>query len=127
MNELFEPHRQHSTNACIFCRIARREAPADIVFRDEKITAFWDANPAAPVHILLIPNNHIHSINEIKPEDEEIIGHLFTAAAHIARTQGIEESGYRIVANTGKNAGQTVMHLHFHLIGGTHLGHHLNW
>lgn len=127
MNKKFEPFTQHPEDTCIFCQIARGEVSADIVFRDETITAFWDANPAAPVHILLIPNKHIPSIKDIKPGDEEMIGHLFTAAAHVARTQGLAESGFRLIANTGPNAGQTVMHLHFHLIGGIHLGHHLKW
>ena len=127
MKKIFEPFSQQPEDACIFCQIARGEVPADIVFRDETTTAFWDANPAAPVHILLIPNKHIPSINDIEPDDEAILGHIFTAAAHVARTQGIAESGFRLVANTGPNAGQTVMHLHFHLIGGKHLGHHLKW
>ncbi len=112
---------------CIFCRIIRAEIPADIVYRDEIVTAFWDANPRTPVHILIVPNQHIHSVNEISQEDEAAIGHIFSVARHIARTQNIHKSGYRLVTNTGDDGGQSVFHLHFHLMGGRPLGHFSQW
>jgi histidine triad (HIT) family protein len=105
-------------NHCIFCRIIAGEAPADILYADERATAFRDIHPVAPVHILIVPNQHIASVNDLQPEDEPWIGHLFTVARQLAREQGIHETGYRLILNTGRNAGQAVFHLHLHLIGG---------
>lgn len=105
-------------NHCIFCRIIAGEAPADILYADERATAFRDIHPVAPVHILIVPNHHIASVNDLQPEDEPWIGHLFTVARQLAREQGIHETGYRLILNTGRNAGQAVFHLHLHLIGG---------
>ncbi len=103
---------------CIFCKIVQNELPATIVHRDEQATAFRDTHPAAPVHILIVPNKHIRSVNEISPEDEPVIGHLFSVARQLAAQEGIAESGYRLITNTGVHGGQTVFHFHLHLLGG---------
>jgi histidine triad (HIT) family protein len=106
---------------CPFCRIIRGEAPSAIVYRDEEVTAFRDIHPAGPSHILIVPNRHIISVNEIAPEDEGLVGRLFSVARQLAAQEGIAKSGYRILTNTGPDAGQAVFHLHFHLIGGQRL------
>ncbi|MGE5251270.1 MAG: histidine triad nucleotide-binding protein [Bacteroidota bacterium] len=103
---------------CLFCRIVRGDAPASIVYRDEEVTAFRDIRPAGPTHILIVPNQHITSVNEIAPEDEHLVGRLFSIARQLAAQEGVAQSGYRILTNTGPDAGQAVFHLHFHLIGG---------
>jgi histidine triad (HIT) family protein len=103
--------------SCIFCQIAARNLPAEIIYQDEQITAFRDIHPKAPVHILIIPNHHIPSMNEIRPEDEAIIARMFTLIPRLAEQEGIKESGYRLVVNTGPHGGQTVFHLHVHLLG----------
>jgi len=108
---------------CIFCRIIRGEAPGTILYRDEQATAFRDAHPAAPVHILIVPNRHIISINELTPDEEPLIGHLFKVAKQLADQEGIKEDGYRLIVNTGAHGGQTVPHLHLHLIGGQRMRH----
>lgn len=103
---------------CIFCKIANGELDSTIVFEDEKCVAFEDLDPQAPTHILVIPRVHIESMNEADPEHREILGHLLLTAAEIAREKGIAESGYRTVINTNSAGGQTVFHLHLHLLGG---------
>jgi histidine triad (HIT) family protein len=103
---------------CIFCRIIHDQAPARVIFRDSLVTAFHDIHPVAPVHILIVPNKHISSVNEIQEEDEQLIGYLFWVAKTIASQLGIAESGYRCIINTGPDSGQAVFHLHLHLIGG---------
>jgi histidine triad (HIT) family protein len=115
----------YSMSDCIFCRIARSEAQATIVHRDEQVTAFRDIHPAAPVHILIVPNRHIESVNSLEPEDEVLVGHLFTVAGQLAAQEGIAKDGYRLIMNTGANGGQTVSHLHVHLLGGRHMQHPL--
>ncbi len=112
---------------CIFCRIIRGELVADIVYKDDIATAFWDASPKAPVHILIVPNQHIQSVNEISQVDEAVFGHLFSVARHIAQMQNIHQSGYRLVTNVGVDGGQSIFHLHLHLLGGRRLGHFSNW
>lgn len=107
---------------CIFCKIIKREIPADIVYEDEEIIAFKDINPAAPVHILVIPKKHISSLAEIQVEDEKVIGKIYTKINEIAEAQGVKEKGYRVIVNCGKDGGQEVMHLHFHLLAGKQLG-----
>ncbi len=102
----------------IFSKIIRKEIPADIVYEDERVLAFRDINPVAPVHILVIPKDTIVNVAHAKEGDREILGELLLVAGQIARDEGLEESGYRIVTNNGLNAGQTVFHLHLHLIGG---------
>ena len=102
---------------CIFCRIIRGEAPAKKVYEDERALVFEDINPQAPTHVLIIPKQHIAGLKEAQAEDAEIIGHLHLVAAQIARQRGIED-GYRTVFNVGPRAGQSVFHLHLHLLGG---------
>ena len=106
------------TNDCIFCKIVAGELPSEKVYADEWVTAFRDINPVAPTHILIVPNKHIASVNELAIEDETVIGHLFTTAKVLAEQEGIDQSGYRLIINTGPDAGQIVFHLHMHLIGG---------
>lgn len=103
---------------CIFCKIINREIPSDIVYEDDKIIAFKDVNPVAPVHVLIIPKEHIASAMDITEENAPVVAHIFNTAKKIAKIMGIEKSGFRIVNNCGENAGQTVFHMHFHLIGG---------
>lgn len=103
---------------CIFCRISHGELPAKIVYEDVHCVAFEDINPKAPVHLLVIPRRHIDSINNMEPEDECLVGHLFLVARELARQRGVEKSGYRTIINTGPNAGQSVFHIHLHLLAG---------
>lgn len=103
---------------CLFCRIAAGEIPADIVAQDELVLAFRDISPKAPTHVLLIPRRHIASAAELTDVDAEMLGRLFAVAAQVARDAGIAERGYRLVSNVGAGAGQSVPHLHFHLLGG---------
>ena len=107
---------------CLFCKIIKGEIPSDKVYEDEEILAFKDINPVAPVHILVIPKKHIDSIAKIEKEDEALIGKIYTVINKIAEQQGVKENGFRVVTNCGKDGGQEVMHLHFHLIAGTKLG-----
>lgn len=106
----------------IFSKIIRREIPADIVYQDDLVTAFRDISPQAPTHILIIPNKIIPTVNQVTAEDEQVLGHLFVVAAKIAQQEGIDESGYRLIMNCNKDAGQEVFHLHMHLLGGKNLG-----
>ncbi len=106
---------------CVFCKIAKKEIPAEIVYEDEDVIAFKDVKPVAPVHVLIIPKTHIPSVNHVAMRDKTLMGELILAAQKIAREQGVDESGYRLVLNIGKDAGQTVDHLHLHLIGGSRL------
>ena len=108
---------------CIFCKIITGDIPSTHVFRDEQVTAFRDLNPAAPTHILLVPNKHIDSINTLTNDDEQLIGHLFTTAKQLAAQEGIAEGGYRLIINTNANAGQTIFHIHLHLLGGAPMKH----
>ncbi|SKA75616.1 histidine triad (HIT) family protein [Clostridium sp. USBA 49] len=108
---------------CIFCNIVEGKIPSDKVYEDDKVFCFKDINPEAPIHLIIIPKKHISSINDIKNTDEELIGHIFFIAKKIAKELNIDENGYRIVTNCGKDAGQTVPHVHFHLLG----GRSLNW
>ena len=103
---------------CLFCRIAAGEIPADIVYQDERSLAFRDINPQAPVHTLVIPRDHMESLDEAGRNDEALLGHLLRVAARVANEQGLSEGGYRTVINTGAGAGQSVFHLHLHVIGG---------
>jgi len=108
---------------CIFCKIIKGDIPSTTVFRDEQVTAFRDLNPAAPTHILIVPNRHIDSVNTLANDDEPLIGHLFTMAKQIASQEGIAEGGYRLIINTNAHAGQTVFHIHLHLLGGAPMKH----
>lgn len=103
---------------CIFCKIINKAIPASIVYEDEKILAFNDINPKAPIHILLIPKEHFASLNEVPEEKEGLLSEILLKARQIAAEQGIARDGYRIVLNTQKDSGQEVFHIHFHLLGG---------
>ena len=110
--------RSKMTNSCVFCKIVSGASRAEIVYRDEQTTAFRDMHPAAPTHILIVPNKHIESVGALDGEDEQLMGHLFTVARRLAEEEGISKGGYRLITNTGADGGQTVFHLHLHLIGG---------
>ena len=107
--------------SCLFCKIVRREISATLVYEDDRIVAFNDINPQAPVHVLIIPKRHIDTLNALEASDEELVGAMARVAASIAQDRGIAESGYRTVVNTNSDAGQTVFHLHLHLLGGRSL------
>jgi len=109
-------------NDCIFCKIVQGHIPSTKVYEDDTVTAFLDINPAAPIHILIIPKVHIDSVNDLEPDHENIVGHLFTVGKKLAQENGISESGYRLIINTGPDGGQVVYHLHLHLLGGRKLG-----
>ncbi len=106
----------------IFAKIVKGEAPADIVYQDEHVTAFWDIGRRAPVHILIVPNRSIPTVNDVQPEDEAALGRMFTVASKLAAEHGIAESGYRLIVNVNRDGGQDVFHLHMHLVGGRRLG-----
>lgn len=106
----------------VFSRIIRREIPADIVYQDERVTAFTDVRPQAPAHVLIVPNKLIPTLNEVSAEDEGVLGHMLVVAAEVAKRQGIAKDGYRLIINCGPNGGQEVYHLHMHLLGGRRLG-----
>lgn len=103
---------------CLFCKIIKGEIPGKFAYQDSQIVAFHDINPKAPVHVLVVPVKHIESINEINSEDKDLMGELLLKVKELSRKLGIDESGYKLVANNGKAAGQLVFHLHFHLLGG---------
>lgn len=105
---------------CLFCEIINGNIPSNKVYEDEMIYAFKDINPVAPVHVLVVPKVHIDSVNELTPETSKYVAHIFEKIPEIAKSQGIDS--YRIINNCGKDAGQSVIHLHFHLIGGVELG-----
>ena len=103
---------------CIFCRIATGAIPARVAYEDEVVMGFHDIDPRAPVHVLLIPRKHIASVNELSDSDSDVVGKLFMAAKSLAQELGVANSGYRLVVNSGPDAGQSVDHVHLHLLGG---------
>ena len=103
---------------CLFCKILSGEIPAELVYESETAVAFRDVNPQAPMHVLVIPRKHISTINDIGEDDQEVVGSLFTAAKEIAAQDGIAEDGYRAVMNCNEGAGQSVFHIHLHVLGG---------
>jgi histidine triad (HIT) family protein len=103
---------------CLFCGIVEGKIKANVVYQDDIAVAFKDIAPKAPVHMLIIPRKHIISVSDIAEQDRDLIGQIFQLAARLAREQGIAEGGYRVVVNSGPDAGQSVFHLHFHLLGG---------
>ena len=105
-------------SSCLFCKIASREIPSDIVRESDRLVAFRDTNPQAPTHILIIPKEHVRSIAEIEEGHGDMLADVAQAAAQLAQAEGIAESGWRLVTNVGPDAGQSVFHLHFHLLGG---------
>ncbi len=107
---------------CVFCKIVNKEIPAKVVYEDDKVMAFHDINPQAPVHILVIPKEHIPTVNDLEEKHKELIGHIFMVIKKIAKEMGIAESGYRVLVNCNRDGGQEIYHLHFHLLGGAPLG-----
>jgi histidine triad (HIT) family protein len=107
---------------CLFCKILAREIPADVVYDSDTVFAFRDINPQASTHVVIIPKQHIATINDIKVDDQAIVGSLFTAASEIAKQEGLSDRGYRVVMNCNEDAGQTVFHIHLHLLGGRKMG-----
>jgi len=103
---------------CIFCRVVRREIPSKIVYEDDQLLAFEDVNPQAPVHLLVIPKKHIDQLSSLSSQDQGLGGALLQAANRLAKDKGISEEGFRVVINSGPKAGQTVFHLHLHVMGG---------
>lgn len=105
-------------NACLFCRIVERSVPAKLVYEDDAVVAFDDINPQAAVHTLVIPKRHVGSLNELQESDAALISRLMRTCVHVAAAKGVAETGYRVVINTGMDGGQTVFHLHLHVLGG---------
>jgi len=103
---------------CLFCKIIKREIPASVVYEDDHVIAFNDINPQAPTHVLVVPKRHIETLNELKDDDDALLGEMVRRAALIAKDRGIDQTGFRTVFNTNRGAGQTVFHIHLHLIGG---------
>ncbi|XOV87221.1 MAG: histidine triad nucleotide-binding protein [Pseudomonadota bacterium] len=113
------------SESCLFCKIASREIKGDIVFEDDALIAFRDISPQAPVHILVIPKEHVSTLNEVSDSHQMLLGRMILAARNIAQQAEIDESGFRLVMNCNREGGQTVFHIHLHLLGGrqlTHLG-----
>jgi histidine triad (HIT) family protein len=108
---------------CIFCNIVSGKMPSTIVYKDEQVTAFRDIHPVAPSHILVVPNKHIASTNNVTEQDEQLLGHMLTVVKPIAEKEGIAERGYRLIINTGPDANQVVFHLHLHILGGQRMRH----
>jgi histidine triad (HIT) family protein len=106
----------------IFSKIIAKEIPSQIVYQDDLVTAFKDINPQAPVHILIVPNKEIPTVNDVSTEDEALLGHMLVVAKQVAQEQGVAESGYRLIINCRDDGGQEVYHLHMHLMGGRNLG-----
>jgi len=106
---------------CIFCQIIAGKIPSEILYRDEEVIAFRDINPAAPIHLLIVPKKHIPSLAHLSQTDLPLVGHMINVANHLAREEGVSENGYRLVINCGGEAGQEVPHLHLHLLGGRRL------
>ncbi len=109
-------------NECLFCKIIKGEIPCNKVYEDDAILAFYDINPATPIHILVIPKKHIDCIAHMEKKDEALIGKIYGIINKIAEEKGFKESGFRIIVNSGKDSGQEVMHLHFHVLAGTKMG-----
>ncbi len=107
---------------CLFCKIIRGEIPSEILLDTEQVCAFSDINPQTPVHIIIVPKKHVAGVDELDADSREVVGDLVLAANRLAREKGIAESGYRLVLNCGPDAGQTVFHLHLHLMGGRRMG-----
>lgn len=111
-----------SDDRCIFCRIAEGEIPADIVHETERVVAFRDVDPKAPTHVLVIPRRHVPSLGEASDDDADLLGELMLVARDVARSEGIDEDGFRVLTNTGDDGGQSVHHLHVHVLGGRAMG-----
>jgi len=103
---------------CLFCKIARKEIPAKIVYEDRHVVAFEDIHPQAPVHVLVIPKSHFATFNDVGPDEEALLGHMMLVATRMAKEKGVNDTGYRLVGNCLEGAGQSVFHIHVHLLGG---------
>ena len=108
-------------SACLFCRIVEGTIPADILFQDDQALAFRDINPQAPVHVLVIPKRHVPSLQDSANEDRDLLARLLLLCKEMAHRHGLADSGYRVVTNVGRDAGQTVSHMHLHVLGGRHM------
>jgi len=108
---------------CLFCKIINKDIPADIVYEDDRVLAFRDISPQAPIHTLIIPRKHINTINDASVGDRELIGHMVLTATQIAKENHVDEPGYRLVMNCNEQGGQTVFHIHLHILAGRQLGH----
>lgn len=113
------------TEETLFTKIINKEIPADILFQDDRVTAFRDISPQAPTHLLIVPNKPIPTVNDVTEQDQATLGYLFIVAKKLAQQEGLAENGYRLVINCGDHGGQEVYHLHMHLLGGKQLGHML--
>lgn len=109
---------EETEESCLFCQVVSGDMPSNKIYEDDQTVAFEDVRPQAPNHILLIPRDHIESLNDATQKDEQLLGHLLRTAAKVANQLGIAEEGYRTVINTGPNGGQTIFHLHLHILGG---------
>lgn len=109
-------------NDCLFCKIAKKEIKSDVVYEDDTVIAFRDLNPQAPLHVLVVPKKHIATINDLEEKDEALVGHMLYVAGKIAKQEKTADNGYRAVFNVNKDAGQTVFHLHLHVLGGRVFG-----
>ena len=107
---------------CVFCKIVNKELPAKVVYEDDLVMAFYDINPQAPVHILIVPKEHIPTVNDLEERHKELIGHIFLVARKIAQDMGFAEKGYRILINCNRDGGQEIYHIHYHLFAGKPLG-----
>lgn len=107
---------------CVFCKIINKEIPSDIVYEDDKVIAFKDINPATPIHILVVPKKHIETLLDVKEEDSELIAHIYQVINKIARDNNFADNGFRVITNCGRDSGQEVMHIHFHILAGTKMG-----
>lgn len=106
---------------CIFCKIIKGDIPSKKIYEDDKVLAFYDVNPEAPIHFLIIPKNHIKNVSQINEENSQVISHIFKTISKITKELSIDEDGFRVITNSGENGGQTVDHLHFHVLGGRKL------
>ncbi len=120
------PGKITMTEDTLFTKIINHEIPADVLYQDDRATAFRDIHPQAPTHVLIVPNKPIPSVNEVSEEDEAVLGHLFVVARNLAQEEGIAANGYRLLINCGQHGGQEVYHLHMHLLGGRPLGRMLS-
>ena len=107
---------------CVFCKIVNKELPAKVVYEDDLVMAFYDINPQAPVHILIVPKEHIPTVNDLEEKHKELIGHIFLVARKIAQDMGYAENGYRKLINCNRDGGQEIYHIHYHLFAGKPLG-----
>jgi histidine triad (HIT) family protein len=114
----FRKLRYQMNPTCLFCKIIAGELPAEFLYQDELVTAFRDIHPVAPTHVLIVPNKHIQSISDVEAGDEQTLGRLFITARKVAELENISEAGYRTIVNSGVHGGQTIFHLHMHVIGG---------